>query len=52
MDEKREGAIQVVAAARAGFSERTGRRIEADPVWSGVVGSLRAKSAAADLGSL
>lgn len=32
MDEKRQGATQLVAAARAGFSERTGRRIEADPI--------------------
>jgi transposase InsO family protein len=32
MDEKRQGATQIVAAARAGFSERTARRLDADPV--------------------
>lgn len=31
MTSRREGQTQAVAAARAGFSERTGRRIEAGP---------------------
>jgi hypothetical protein len=31
MDERRKGATQVVAAARAGLSERSGRRYERDP---------------------
>ena len=32
MEQRKLGATQVVAAARSGFSERTGRRFEADPV--------------------
>jgi hypothetical protein len=32
MSSRREGHTQATAAARAGFSERTGRRIEVDPV--------------------
>ena len=32
MDSRRDGYSQAAAAARAGLSERTGRRIEADPV--------------------
>ena len=32
MDFKRDGASQAVSAAKAGFSERTARRIEHDPV--------------------
>lgn len=32
MNARRQGHTQAVAAARAGFSERTGRRIDADPV--------------------
>jgi hypothetical protein len=31
MDERRKGATQVVAAARAGLSERSGRRYESNP---------------------
>ena len=31
MDERRKGATQVVAAARSGLSERSGRRYERDP---------------------
>lgn len=31
MNERREGASQIVAAARAGMSERSARRFEADP---------------------
>ena len=31
MDERRKGATQLVAAARAGLSERSGRRYESDP---------------------
>ncbi|KOX48383.1 hypothetical protein ADL19_21080, partial [Streptomyces purpurogeneiscleroticus] len=31
MTSRREGHTQAVAAAQAGFSERTGRRIEAGP---------------------
>src|SRR6266849_5444956 len=32
MDSRKDGHIQVAAAARAGFSERTGRRIDGSPV--------------------
>jgi hypothetical protein len=32
MDSRKDGYSQAAAAARAGLSERTGRRIEADPV--------------------
>ena len=32
MGSRKDGYSQAAAAARAGFSERTGRRIEADPV--------------------
>jgi hypothetical protein len=31
MDERRKGATQLVAAAQAGLSERSGRRYESDP---------------------
>src|SRR6266702_3132311 len=40
MDSRKDGHIQVAAAARAGFSERTGRRIDGSPV----LPSLRART--------
>ena len=41
MDSRKDGYSQAAAAARAGFSERTGRRIEANPVLPSQQGRVR-----------
>ena len=41
MDSRKDGYSQAAAAARAGFSERTGRRIEANPVLPSQQGRAR-----------
>ena len=41
MGSRKDGYSQAAAAARAGFSERTGRRIEADPILPSQQGRTR-----------
>ena len=41
MDSRKDGHTQAASSARAGFSERTGRRIEADPILPSQQGRTR-----------
>jgi hypothetical protein len=48
MEQRRVGATQVVAAAKAGFSERTARRLEGNPLLPGQRAGDRRKRTRAD----
>ena len=48
MEQRRLGATQVVAAAKAGFSERTARRLDGNPVLPGQRAGSRRKRTRAD----